>query len=93
MKIAGCDETGPEDGHDVSRKVFMIANEFCAVPKRLYEHGHHDELGRARCETLQTTESCGCALEGGKGGHGTGLLNVLGIEGFDGVDVGEGGVN
>ena len=33
----------------------MIAYEFSAEPKGLYEHGHYDELCRAGGETPQTT--------------------------------------
>lgn len=51
LEIAGCDETSPKDGHDISWRVFVVSDEFSAVPEGLDEHGHHDELGRAGSET------------------------------------------
>jgi hypothetical protein len=63
LEVAGCDETGPKDGHDVAWGVFVVADEFGAVPKGLDEHGHHDELCGAGGETPEATKIGGGALD------------------------------
>ena len=39
--------------------VLVVENEFSTVTKGVYEHGHHDELSRARRDTTETAASSG----------------------------------